>query len=308
MRVLVLGAGGMLGHKVWQSLRGRPRTEAFATARAPYERYERLGLFDPDRFLGGIDAEQFATVERALADIAPDVVVNCIGVVKQLPGAQDPVTAIALNALFPHQLAGACSQVGARLVHISTDCVFNGYRGMYTEEDDPDAVDLYGRSKLLGEVTGQGSITLRTSMIGRELTGTHGLVEWFLAQNGSSVRGYRRAMFSGLPTITLANVIIDVIERHPELSGLYHVAADPIDKFSLLRLLAEAFHRDVVVEPCDDVVIDRSLDGNRFRGATGFAPEPWPQLVEHLADDPSPYPRWRAATAGSGSPVAAGGR
>jgi dTDP-4-dehydrorhamnose reductase len=215
--------------------------------------------------------------------VRPSVVVNCIGLVKQLAQADDPLSALPINALLPHRLARLCGLVGARFVHISTDCVFNGRKGSYLESDPSDAEDLYGRSKYLGEVAYPHSITLRTSIIGHELSSAHGLVGWFLAQEGT-VKGYRKAIFSGLPTVELSRIVRDVVLPQPELSGLYHVAAEPIAKYDLLQLVRDAYGKTIAIEPDDGVSIDRSLNAERFRKATGYVAPPWPELVERMRD------------------------
>ncbi len=290
MRVLVLGAAGMLGHKFLQM--GDERTECWAVVRGPFERYHRYALFHRHRMVRA-DAGDFDSLVRAIATVRPDAVVNCIGVVKQVPEAADPAVVISINALLPHRLAGLCRAAGARLIHISTDCVFSGRAGLYGEEDVPDAEDLYGRSKLLGEVMTPDTLTLRTSMIGQELGRGHGLVSWFLAQAGQQVQGYRRAVFSGLTTIALSRVILDVLLRHPHLSGLYHVSADPVDKQALLTMLNELFNVGAEILGVEDPAIDRSLRSDRFRAATGFSPPPWPDMLAQMAADPTPYDRWR---------------
>jgi dTDP-4-dehydrorhamnose reductase len=213
--------------------------------------------------------------------------------VKQLSSANDPVTAISTNSLLPHQLAAVCRAHSARFIHVSTDCVFSGRKGMYTEDDRPDPEDLYGQTKLLGEVTTPGALTIRTSMIGRELRTTSGLVEWLLSHRSGRVDGYRRAIFSGFTTRALAALIGDVIERHPTLTGLYHVAADPINKFDLVTKLNEQFRAGITVDPSDKVQIDRSLDAGRFRRVTGMIPPSWDEMIESLARDSAPYEEWR---------------
>jgi dTDP-4-dehydrorhamnose reductase len=283
VRVLILGGGGMLGHRVWLHL--RDRFDTFATVR----RRPALPAFEGNRIIEGIEAADFARIDDVIRRIGPDVVVNCIGVVKQLAAAHDPIASITLNALLPHVVA----RRAARLIQISTDCVFSGRRGAYAESDDPDPVDLYGRSKLLGEVD-VPHLTLRTSIVGRELSGAHGLLEWFLANRGGRVRGFTRAVFSGLTTLELARVIGDVIERQSPVEGLYHVAAEPISKYDLLMLFNGAFGAGVEVDPDDSLVIDRSLDGGRFRQATGWTAPAWPAMVEAIAADGAAYEEWRA--------------
>lgn len=286
---LVLGAGGMLGHKLWQHLRAH--VETWATVRA------RTGLptelFDGPHVIEGVDAFAFDTIRGAIAASRPSVVVNCIGVIKQLASARDPVTSITINALLPHRLHAACREAGARLIHISTDCVFSGRTGNYSETDHADAEDLYGRSKLLGEATADGALTLRTSMIGRELRTQSGLVEWFLSQRGRRVQGYSQAVFSGLTTAVLSQLILDLIERHPALSGLFHVAAEPINKYDLLCRLNRAFDAGSTIEASDVPRVDRSLNGSRLMAATGWTAPDWDNMIDGLAGDETPYEKWR---------------
>jgi dTDP-4-dehydrorhamnose reductase len=289
-RLLVLGGGGMLGHKLWQTALSRFETRATVRGAAGF--FVDRG-YAVQSVLPHVEASDPNALIRALADARPDVVVNCIGVVKQLAAAKDARISISLNALLPHQLADLCEAVGARLIHISTDCVFSGRKGMYRESDPSDADDLYGRTKLLGEVGRPGCLTLRTSIIGRELATRNGLVEWFLSNRGKGVRGYSKAIFSGLTTPVLSTLILDLIEQHPNLDGLYQVAAEPIDKYELLQLLNDAYESDVVIERDESVVIDRSLDGSRFRDATSFTAPSWPRMIEAMATDPTPYDRWR---------------
>jgi dTDP-4-dehydrorhamnose reductase len=288
MRLLILGGSGMLGHKLWQT--AAPRMDTWATLRDDGRSLPEP--FDRSRIAAGVDAEQFDTVVRAFARVRPDVVVNCIGVVKQQAAANDPLPAIAINGLFPHRVAGLCAAAGARLVHLSTDCVFSGRKGNYAETDTPDASDLYGRTKHLGEVSGPGCLTLRTSMIGRELKTSHGLVEWFLSRQGT-VPGYTAAVFSGLTTAELSRVILHAIERCPDLTGVYHVAAAPIAKHDLLSRLTRALGRQVTIHPDASVSIDRSLDGSRFAAAAGYTAPDWDRMIDELAADAAGYEPWR---------------
>ena len=293
MRVLILGGSGMLGHKLWQVCNNR--FDTWTTVRAGYRAYAKYDLFDPQRLLCGIDAFNFDTVVRVLATVRPDVVINCIGIIKQMPTAKDPFISLTLNSLFPHKLADLCRAAGARLIHISTDCVFSGSKGRYTEDDISDAEDLYGRTKFLGEVSVSGCLTLRTSIIGRELQTTNGLIEWFLSNRGGKVRGYTRAIYSGFTTLAISEIIANVIEHHPELSGVYHVSSEPINKYNLLCLLRDAFGVQVEIEPYPEVCIDRSLDSTRFRAATNFTPPTWDDMIQAIAEDPTPYDKWRAS-------------
>jgi len=277
----------MLGHKLWQTF--ARRFDAVVTFRGKPESYAGIGLFDPARAIGGLAADDADSWASRLADLRPDVVVNCIGVVKQDSAAKDPITSITVNSLFPHKIARACREIGARFIHVSTDCVFSGRRGNYSEDDVPDAEDLYGRTKLLGEVIEPGCLTIRTSMIGRELSGAHGLIEWFLSQENASVRGFRRAVFSGFTTLALAQVLADIIEQQSGLSGLYHVAAEPISKFDLLSLVRDVYGVKVEIEPDETFLCDRSLNSTRFREATGFVAPAWPEMIQAMHEDQTPY-------------------
>ncbi|HEY0322892.1 MAG TPA: SDR family oxidoreductase [Pyrinomonadaceae bacterium] len=291
MKVLILGGSGMLGHKLWQVL--SRRFDTFVTFRQSAQAYAHYKLFETARAIGNVSASDFDAVTKAVAQVRPQVVVNCIGIVKQDAAAKDPLTSININALFPHRLAELARAAGARLIHLSTDCVFSGRGGNYNEDNPPDAEDLYGRTKLLGEVGSPDCLTLRTSMIGRELAGSQGLVEWFLSQQGKTVRGFRRAIFSGLTTRALAEAIAWIIEEHPSLDGVWHVAAEPISKFDLLTLIKEKGGLQIEIEPDETFVCDRSLDGERFREITGFVPPHWSDMISQLFQDSTPYNEFR---------------
>lgn len=295
MRILILGAGGMLGHKLYQALRSEGDVEVFAAARKDYSTYARFGLFDPERFVTDVDAANPDALVRALGGVHADVMVNCIGIVKQAAASRDPVASLTVNALLPHRLAAICRAIGARLIHISTDCVFSGRKGGYTETDFPDADDLYGRTKLLGEVIGPGCLTVRTSLIGRELYRQTGLLEWFLANRGKRVQGYTNAIFSGFTTLALAELLSWIIRDHAGLWGLYHVASEPISKYTLLCKIRELLGLSTVIEPETEYRCDRSLDASPFRAAVGVGAPTWDAMVEALAADPTPYELWRRA-------------
>lgn len=280
MKVLVLGASGMLGNAVMRVLSENKGWQVFGTVRSGTASRH----FPPDiaaSLVAGVDVEDQDALVRVFASVRPDVVINCIGLIKQLADGDDPLLALPINAMLPHRLARLCELAGSRLVHVSTDCVFSGSRGAYVEEDVSDALDLYGKSKFLGEVHDAHAITLRTSIIGHELQSAHGLVEWFLSQQGRC-KGYRRAVFSGLPTVVLAKIIRDVVIPRPELSGLYHVAAAPISKFDLLTLVARQYNKNIEIVPDDAVVIDRSLRADRFQQASGYVADGWPELIKQM--------------------------
>ncbi len=282
MRVLILGGDGMLGHELFLHLRAGHETKV--TLRQPLAAYPAQGLFEPGNAFAGVDLRLPGRLDEVFGDFRPQAVVNAAGIVKQRPEGEDAVTSIEVNSLLPHRLALACRAVGARLVHLSTDCVFSGERGGYTETDRPDAADLYGRSKLLGEVAGEGALTLRTSMIGRGLYRKTSLIDWFLAQKGR-VQGYRKAIFSGLTTRELSRVIGMILEKHPQASGLYHLSAAPISKYELLLKLRERLQAQVEILAVDEPHIDRSLDSTRFQRVFSYQPPQWEPMLDELAGE-----------------------
>jgi dTDP-4-dehydrorhamnose reductase len=270
----------MLGHELLRHLQNRH--DARATLRQSLPAYSSCGMFHAANAFADVDVCAPGRVEQVLADFRPQVVVNAVGIVKQRPESQDAILSIEVNSLLPHRLALDCGAIGARLVHLSTDCVFSGERGGYRESDRPDPVDLYDRSKLLGELSESNCITLRTSMIGLGLYRKTNLVDWFLAQTGR-VNGYRNAIFSGLTTAEISRVIAMLIERHPTASGLYHLSADPISKLELLTKLRDKLAMDVEISPVDEPRIDRSLDSTRFRKEFAYRPPSWDTMLDELA-------------------------
>jgi dTDP-4-dehydrorhamnose reductase len=280
LTVLVLGASGMLGNAVFRFFSQSPGYSAIGSVRSAGAK----GLLPKalhSRIIGGVDVHDMDGLLALFERVKPHIVINCVGLVKQLPEGNEPLEAIPINALLPHRLLRICKVSGARLIHVSTDCVFDGARGMYRELDFADAKDIYGRSKYLGEVHDSQAITLRTSIIGPELNSAHGLVSWFLTQRGS-VTGFTRAIFSGLPTVELARVMRDLIIPRMDLGGLYHISAEPISKHDLLSLIARAYAKSIDIVPDGNLIIDRSLDSSRFRELTAYIPPAWPELVRDM--------------------------
>lgn len=287
MKVLVLGGSGLLGHKLVQVFKSQFETSA--TFHGSFDRYRGIDVFDGVRVVENVEAEDFITVERTIAEIGPDVIVNAIGVTKHVPDVGNVIRTITINSLLPHRIAQAAIERNARLISVSTDCVFSGAKGNYVETDPADASDLYGKTKNLGEVVDGNCLTVRTSIIGRELFTRNSLVEWFLSNRGGRVKGFTKAVFTGFPTLILAEILADVIANRPSLCGLYHVSSDRINKFDLLKLINAEMNVGVEVEVDDQLAIDRSLDSTRFRDETGFAPPSWPEMIRQMADDAGIY-------------------
>lgn len=291
MKILIFGGTGMLGHKLYQVL--GEHFDVFATIRGNYEDAERYGIFAKDRIVEHVDVTEHDSIRRVLDAVRPNVVINAVGVIKQLPSSTDVISTLIVNSIFPQQLAMFASECGFRLICISTDCVFDGEKGNYTESDTPNALDLYGQSKHWGEVSGKNCLTLRTSIIGRELGTSHSLADWFLSNRNGKVKGFRNAIYSGFPTVVFADIIRDLIAKYPEMAGLYHVSSVAINKFDLLTLLNSAYKANVKIEPFDDLKIDRSLNSDQFREATGYVPPDWPTMIELMAADATPYDTWK---------------
>lgn len=281
MRCLILGGDGMLGHQLLQSWQGRH--DVRVTVRGPLAAYARYGLFDADNTYANIDVQQTDRVLEVLGDFRPEAVINCIGIIKQRSAAKESIPSLEVNSLLPHRLRLMCAAAGARLVHLSTDCVFNGSRGMYRQTDPADAEDLYGLSKYLGEVSEGPAITIRSSIIGLELSRKQSLIEWFLAQRGS-IRGFTRAIYSGVTTAEMARVIEHVLTQQPDLNGLWQVASAPISKHELLCQLSERLgRRDITITPDHAFHCDRSLDGSDFAKRTGYRVPTWTTMLDELA-------------------------
>lgn len=292
-KVLILGGQGMLGHRLFAVL--AEQHEVHATFRNPAGAWQKFPMYREraEQLHGGVDALNLAAVRQVLNEVRPDVVINCIGIIKQLRAAKDPTLSITVNALFPHQLADLCQLLGARMITLSTDCVFSGATGGYREEDNPDPVDLYGRTKLLGEVDRPGCLTLRTSIIGRDYIKNAGLIEWFLSQRGRAIKGYERAIYTGLTTHALSQIIQRLIVDQPDLSGIVQVASEPINKFDLLVQLRDIAQLDLEIAAETDFYCDRSLNGERFLATTGYAIPSWRSMLTDLAKDIKPYDDWR---------------
>lgn len=281
MKILVLGATGMLGSMMMRLFQKDARYEAWGTMRDisglkyfPVETHSRL--------IHTVDVLDENRLRSVFDSVQPDVVINCVGLIKQLANADDPLIVLPVNAMLPHRLARLCGEFGARLIHISTDCVFAGDKGFYDESSESDAKDLYGKSKYIGEVTQLPHvITLRTSIIGHELNSCYALIDWFLSQK-KSVNGYVNAIYSGLPTVELIRVIMDYVLPRSELNGLYQVASNPINKYDLLMLVSEVYGKKITIIPDETFSIDRSLNGARFATATNYIVPEWPQLVEMM--------------------------
>jgi dTDP-4-dehydrorhamnose reductase len=294
MKVLILGGTGMLGHMACRVFSSR--FETFATSKRPLDASNPMPLFLPkNACFGGVDAiEDKARLRAVLKEVKPSVVLNCIGIIKQKKEAHDAIPSIRTNSLFPHELAEIASEEHAKAIFFSTDCVFSGKRGRYSEADNPDPIDVYGRSKLLGEVSDATHFTVRSSIIGRELgTSTSGLIEWFISQKGRSIQGFAKAIYTGFTTRAMCELLIAVLEKRFDLSGIWHLASAPMSKYDLLSRLNGPLGLGITISRNETFESDRSLDGTRFINETGLAIPTWEEMLRELAEDARKYDAWR---------------
>lgn len=294
MVVIVLGGDGMLGHKVFQVFKDEFDTHASFVGHGDYvSAFPVYRDVPSSRIHLGVNVLDYAALNSLIEDVNPDVVVNCIGLIKQLEEASDHILVIQINSVLPHYLARICSTAGARLVHVSTDCVFSGNKGNYTEDDPSDVLDLYGKSKALGEVNYAPHLTVRTSIIGREWVRSTALLEWFLSQQGKTVRGYKNAIYTGFTTEAIAKLIKKTVTERQDITGLWHISSNPVSKLELLTMIKDAWRLNITIEPFDDTPCDRSLDSSKFFGETKFERPSWESMINRLVEDDTPYEEWR---------------
>jgi dTDP-4-dehydrorhamnose reductase len=281
MRILILGGSGMLGHQLWKQLHSEH--EVWVTLRRPVADYARYGLFDANRSISGFDAANQDHLVRAFQTARPEAVVNCIASIKQANGTEDPVGDLLMNSILPHRLDHLAGVGGLRLIHMSTDAVFDGRKGNYSEAITPCPDSTYGRCKLLGEPRSKHSVVIRSSIIGHSLEGDSGLLDWFLNQQGGSVKGYSRALYSGLTTLEMASVMELILTRHFDLHGVWHVSSAPISKLALLQLAKKQYGWEGEIIPDESLVIDLTLNSERFRSETGYSVPGWETMISELA-------------------------
>lgn len=283
MKILIIGSTGMLGYSLLSNLLEREELDVYGTARS-IENYSEFFQGIESRIFQNVDVSDLASLEAVFEEVNPDVVLNCVGLIKQHDVSKQHLAAVSINALLPHQLASMCDRFNAKLIHFSTDCVFDGSKGNYQEEDLQTARDLYGKSKALGEINYGKHLTLRTSIIGHELNSSVSLIDWFLGQSGS-VNGFSKAIFSGFPTAYIAKVLAEVILPRSDFSGLYNFSAESIDKYTLLSKVAEIYNKDIVIHDSDSLNIDRSLNSDQLRAELDFEPLAWDQLIDFMYAD-----------------------
>ena len=287
-RILVLGASGMLGHMLVRVL--APKHQVFGTTSSKYDEQSPLArILNESNWVARVDVRNLSTVEEAIRETQPEVVINCVGVIKQKMESSNIKDAILINSLIPHQLANICNQTQSRLIHFSTDCVFDGSPGIKKVNDVPNATDLYGTTKRLGEVNYAPALTLRTGFVGRQLSGFEGLFEWVRSQRGNTIDGYQNAIYSGFTAMALSRIIRQIIEEHDQLSGLHQVAGNHINKFELITKLNKYLDLELTINRNTDFMCDRSMDGSEFTKLTDIAIPSWDDMLIEFAADQDFY-------------------
>lgn len=289
MKILILGASGLIGHKLYQEL--KPRFDQVrGLVRRSREEMSQFGLFEEEDMIYDVDVLEFKKLTGIITALKSDVVLNCVGITKRKEEIEDPLLAIETNALFPHKLARWAGDNGVRVIHFSTDCVFDGTEGPYNEDSPTTGKDAYGRTKALGEIRYDHSLTIRSSFIGQEILGKTELLEWFLNQPNDQIRGFTEAWYSGVSTKVMARVVGDIIEHHPDLGGLYQLAIpEPISKYDLLQKAREAYEVDVEIIPDSSFSIKPTLDGSRLAEKLQLRVPAWDDMMQELSTEKNQY-------------------
>lgn len=270
-KVLIIGSKGMAGHLIYQYFKEFSEFAVVDIARGTDSHTPAYQL----------DVTNFDLLSEVIRKEKPDYLINCVGVLNK--DAEDhPDKSILLNSYFPHFLARLGTEQGFKVIHISTDCVFNGKKGGYTESSEKDGIGFYAQTKALGEITYGNHLTLRTSIIGPELKDNGiGLFHWFMQQDGT-IKGYTQAYWTGVTTLELAKAIIEAIKQN--ISGLHHlVNAGKISKYDLVGLFKKVFNKEsVFITPYDGYKVDKSLlkTNNEF----DYSVASYEDMVEEMRD------------------------
>ena len=284
MKILVFGATGMIGHKMFQLLTMN-NLEASGTVRHAPANYLSVSFFANQRIIPSIDVTKLASVQSLLNSRNPDIIINCVGITLRKPEIKDEELCVKVNAEFPHFLKKYVEVNKKYLIHFSTDCVFSGKADSYTEDSKPDATDVYGRTKALGEVSGDHALTLRGSQLGSEVFGKSELLEWAIAQSGQSIKGYDQAIYSGVTTNGVADLVADLIQRPKRLTGLYQVASQPISKYDLLCKVNQIFKLRMKIEPDSSYKNRKVLSAAKIASEIGYRCASWDQMLQQTYQD-----------------------
>ena len=282
MKILILGSNGLVGNTITRYFFEKENYQTIAILRD----CTKLKLFHKkfhQKFLVIENILDYEETKKIIKSVKPDILINCLGITnKEMKiNPMQIEKFITINSLFPHWLQRLCSNIDARLIHFSTDCIFSGNKGFYSENDIPDPPDIYGRSKLLGELNYENTLTIRKSVIGHELASKKGLLEWFLAQN-NYVQGYKNVIFSGITVLELARLIDTYIIPRSDLKGILNISGQSISKFDLLKILANVYNKSIEIIPNESMNINRTLNGSQFNKLTGYRISSWSSLIKSM--------------------------
>ena len=282
MRILILGADGMIGHKIAQSLED---FELILASRKSIS-LKSIGIIKGKMVLHNLITD---SLDLLLDSTTPDIIINCAGITTRRGVEDNIVNTGLLNSELPHKLDSWANLNSKKLIHFSTDCVFSGNRGNYLDNDFADADDIYGKSKALGEVDSPNTLTLRCSMIGRELYNFTELFEWLLKNKNKKIEGYSNTFYSGITTVRMGIILNQILKKNLNLSGIYNISSTPISKFDLLIKLSNAFNLNVEVKQNTNNKSNKVLISEKFTEITGIYPPNWDDLISEFKEDCEKY-------------------
>ncbi len=280
MKILLIGANGLIGYNIFRNLIKSKEFNIFLLVRSKKNINNFYRSFHFDKLIELKEFKNTSLLESFLKELKPSIVLNCAGITKHSPNIKNISEVLYINSIFPRNLSEICSALKIRLIHLSSDCIFSGSSGMYKDKSFPDANDLYGISKALGEIDKENHLTIRTSTIGHEAQTSYGLLNWFLKQK--ECKGYKNAIFSGPTTLELSKILKDLIIPNQHLSGVLNISSDPIDKYSLLKLIKDTYSLDTVINKCSEVRINRSLNSEKFRTMTNYSVKSWGNMIREM--------------------------
>ena len=285
MRILILGGNGMIGHKVYQVLSSY-FPDTWILIRRKFIDFLQKDIFVKEKVIEDFDLNDLNKLNSLLNSLNPDIIINAAGITIRRGVNEFKSQTIILNSVLPHFLGEWIQgKFGKRFIHFSTDCVFSGKNGPYYDNSIPDSTDIYGKTKSLGEVNLSQTLTLRGSMIGRELDYQTELLEWFLSQKGKTIKGFNNVFYSGITTIRMAKLILKIIINFPNLTGVYNVSSKKISKFELLTLFNDFFHSNVKIHKDETYTSRKELISNIFFYEINEIIPSWDELIIELYED-----------------------
>ena len=279
MKIFITGIDGMIGHKIAQSL---SKEHTIIGSSRKNIKSEDLGINDCELITHDFLKDDILEI---LDKINPEIIVNCAGITIRRGINDNYDNTILLNSNLPHIIDDWTERNQSKLIHFSSDCVFSGKKGNYLDESIPDATDLYGLSKSRGEVKSKNTLTIRCSIIGREIFNHTELFEWIYSMRGKQIKGYNNVLYSGVTSIWMGRVLKKILKYHTELSGIYNISSEPITKYSLLNLINEHFKLGIEISRDNKIKSNKVLISKKFTEITDINPPNWDDLMTELKED-----------------------